>query len=134
MSKTAFISMTFSQKDQITGVITRLKAVLSTEDIQSTVFVEDYSFDRQDEDNMMTAARAEISKCDFLIAELSHKAVGVGIEVGYAVGIGKPVIYMRDHIAEHSTTVAGISSYKIVYISLDDMEHQLRRIIPELME
>ncbi len=134
MTQTAFISMTFSQKDQITGVITRLKTVLATYGIRSMIFVDEYHFDEQEEDTMMTVARQEISKCDFLIAELSHKAVGVGVEVGYAVGLGKPVIYMRDHIAEHSTTVAGISSYKIIYTSLDDMERQLRLIIAELKE
>ncbi len=134
MTQTAFISMTFSHKDQITGVITRLKTVLSTYGIRSIIFGDEYHFDQQEEDTMMTVARQEIAKCDFLIAELSHKAVGVGVEVGYAVGLGKPVIYMRDHIAEHSTTVAGISSYKIIYTSLDDMERQLRLIIPELIE
>jgi len=132
MTQTAFISMTFGQKDRVTEVINRLKEVLSTYNIASKAFVDEYNFDKQEEDVMMAVACKEISQCDFLIAELSHKAVGVGVEVGYAVGLGKAVIYMRDHNAEHSTTVAGISSYKLIYTSLDDMEQQLRLIMIDM--
>jgi 2'-deoxynucleoside 5'-phosphate N-hydrolase len=133
MTSIAFISMSFSQKHQIQAVVDRLKSVLSAHAISSKVFVDDYTFEATDEDTMMKVSCDDIAQCDFLIAELSHKAIGVGVEVGYAVGLGKPVIYMRQLNAEHSTTVSGISTYKIIYESLDDMEQQLKAIIPDLL-
>lgn len=133
MTQTAFISMSFRQKHQIQAVVDRLKGVLSAYDISSKIFVDDYTFEAIDEDTMMNVSCDDIAQCDFLIAELSHKAIGVGVEVGYAVGLGKPVIYMRQHNAEHSTTVSGISTYKIIYTSLDDMEQKLKAIISELL-
>ena len=125
--------MSFSRKHQITDVVDKLKDTLATYNIASKVFVDDYTFDISDEATMMKVSCEDISQCDFLIAELSHKAIGVGVEVGYAIGIGKPVIYMRHINAEHSTTVSGISTYKIIYTSLDDMEQQLKAIILELV-
>lgn len=133
MNKTAFVSMSFSHKHHMKAVVDRLKGVLSAYDIASKIFVEDYTFDASKEDIMMRVSCDDISKCDFLIAELSHKAIGVGVEVGFAAGLGKPIIYMRQLNAEHSTTVAGISTYKIIYESLEDLEYKLRAIIPDLL-
>lgn len=133
MNKTAFISMSFSQTYLIKTVVERLKAVLSTYAISVNIFVDDYTFDASEEDIMMKVSCDDIAKCDFLIAEVSNKAIGVGVEVGYAAGLGKPIIYMRQRNAEHSTTVSGISTYNIIYDSLDDMEHKLEAIIPDLL-
>ena len=83
---------------------------------------------------MMQQATADISNCDLLIAEVSEKAVGVGIEVGYAKGKRKPVIYVRQASAEHSTTASGISDYSIVYSSPLDLGTKLRSILAEVLK
>ena len=106
-----------------------LKAVLTDHDIEPRVFVDFYHFDVTDADIMMATVRDEIARCDFLIAEVSDKAIGVGVEVGYALGLGKPVVYMRQLDAEHSTTVAGMSTHQIIYESIDDMTHQLSALL-----
>ena len=38
----------------------------------------------------------DIDNSDILIAEVSEKAIGVGIEVGYAKAKGKPIIYIKN--------------------------------------
>jgi 2'-deoxynucleoside 5'-phosphate N-hydrolase len=40
---------------------------------------------------MMRQAFAAIDKNDLLIAETTDKAIGIGIEVGYAKAKGKPI-------------------------------------------
>ncbi|MGE8533558.1 MAG: hypothetical protein ACN6OJ_03100 [Chryseobacterium sp.] len=50
---------------------------------------------------MIDQAFADISACEFLIAESSEKAIGMGIEAGYSKGLGKRVMYIRHVNAEH---------------------------------
>lgn len=70
---------------------------------------------------MMQQAMKDIDSCDLLIAETSDKVIVIGIEVGYARAKGKPVIYVRHHNAEHSTTISGISDFQIIYINPKDL-------------
>ena len=58
------------------------------------IFAEEYRFAASEETQMMELACREIAQTDLVIAEVSHKAIGVGVEVGYAIGIGKPVVYV----------------------------------------
>jgi 2'-deoxynucleoside 5'-phosphate N-hydrolase len=85
------------------------------------VFVEKYNFDKTQEKQMMQQARHDIDKSSLLIAEVSEKAIGVGIEIGYAIALNKPVIYLRNSQSEYSTTVGGIVDHHIVYSSLEDL-------------
>lgn len=81
---------------------------------------------------MMQQAMASIDDCDLLIAETSEKAIGIGIEVGYAIAKGKQVIYIRNKNAEHSTTVSGTSDFQIVYDDANDLEQQLNSVLNKI--
>ena len=129
MGKTAFISVSFQQREKLAPTINKIADVLKGFHIDAKVFVNTYAFETGDEERMMAIACQEIAQSDLLIAEVSCKAIGVGVEVGYAVGLGKPIIYMRHKDAEHSTTVAGISKYKVVYSTHGDMEKQLAELL-----
>ena len=83
---------------------------------------------------MMQQAMAAIDDCDILIAETSDKAIGIGIEVGYAKAKGKPVIYVRHADAAHSTTVSGISNFQIIYTNNADLAEALKNIIIQLLK
>jgi nucleoside 2-deoxyribosyltransferase len=96
--------------------------VLNSLRISPFIFVDNYTFDLTQERQMMEQAMADIGNSDLLIAEVSDKGIGVGIEVGYAKAKGKPVIYARQKTADHSTTVSGISDYQIVYDDADDLK------------
>jgi nucleoside 2-deoxyribosyltransferase len=74
---------------------------------------------------MMQHALQMIDDCDLLIAETSDKAIGIGIEAGYAKAKGKKVIYLRNENAEHSTTLSGISDFQIAYTGCEDLGKQL---------
>ncbi len=132
--KSAFISLSFAHRDALRGTVRHMTTVLQEYGIAVTVFVDKYAFGPNEEETMMQVSAQCIAQCDFVIAEVSQKAIGVGVEVGYARGLGKPVIYMRHQDADHSTTVAGISTHQIIYTSVADMVRQLRHVLDELLE
>jgi nucleoside 2-deoxyribosyltransferase len=82
---------------------------------------------------MMQQAMLDIDQCDILIAEVSDKAIGIGVEAGYAKGKNKPVIYLRQKDCEHSTTISGISNYSIIYENINDLEQQLTSGIKKIL-
>jgi nucleoside 2-deoxyribosyltransferase len=96
------------------------------------IFVDHYKFDLSEERQMMQKAMAEMDKCDLLLAETSEKGIGIGIEVGYATAKGKPVIYLRQQDAEHSSTVSGISDFQIIYLDIIELKKKLADILREI--
>ena len=110
-------------------MITATIRALNESAISPFVFVDEYNFDPSQEREMMQQAITDIDNCDLLIAETSHKAIGVGIEVGYAKAKKKPIIYLRNNNAEHSTTVSGISDFQIVYADADDLASKLSVVL-----
>lgn len=124
----AYISVSYKNRKFKENEITEIVNTLNEFNISSLVFVDNYKFDFTQEREMMKQAMSDIDKCDFLIAETSYKAIGIGIEVGYAKAKGKPIIYLRHKDAEHSTTVSGISDFQILYSDTTDLIKQLADI------
>ncbi|MES2108677.1 MAG: nucleoside 2-deoxyribosyltransferase [Bacteroidota bacterium] len=129
---TAYVSVSFKQKDKLTRELDVIAHVLKDFNLAPFVFVNNYLFTSQEEQRMMQQAMDDIDKCDLFIAETSEKAIGIGVEAGYAKAKGKPVIYLRNHKAEHSTTVAGISNFQIIYDDVNDLERQLQAAIAQI--
>lgn len=109
--------------------IEAIKQALSTFGINLFVFVDVYLFTPEQEKEMMQQAFADINGADLLIAEVSEKAIGVGIEIGYAVAKQKPVIYLRNTRAEHSTTAAGAAGNSISYTNVEDLAQKLKAVL-----
>jgi hypothetical protein len=84
---------------------------------------------------MMRNALDELRDSDGLIVEMSQKAVGVGIEMGAAHVLGKPIIGLRMKGSEESRTMEGILSGRIYeYIGEDDMQRVLTEIQRDMKE
>jgi nucleoside 2-deoxyribosyltransferase len=128
----AYISVSFSRRKWVDNEIAAVVAMLKEHGMSSFVFVDNYKFDLSEERQMMKQAMTDINSCDLLIAETSDKAIGIGIEVGYAKARGKTIIYLRQKDSEHSTTVSGISDFQIVYLDTEDLKNQLADIISKL--
>ncbi len=129
----AYISVSFKNRKLLNSEIGTISKVLTENSIDALVFVDKYRFEIAQEREMMQKAMEEIDNCDILIAETSEKGIGIGVEVGYAKGKGKTVIYLRQKDTEHSTTVAGSSDFQIIYSDSNDLRMQLLEIIPMLM-
>jgi 2'-deoxynucleoside 5'-phosphate N-hydrolase len=128
----AYISVNFAERQSLDNEIAAIIEVLDKAGITPIVFVDHYKFDLSQEREMMKQAMTDIDRCDIIIAETSHKGIGIGVEVGYAKARGKPIIYMRGQETGHSTTVSGISDFQVIYANSDDLKHQLFKIVDEL--
>jgi nucleoside 2-deoxyribosyltransferase len=131
---TAFISISYNHRKYLDKEIAVITDILKAHQIIPLVFVDTYKFELVHEREMMQQAMAEIDQCDLLIAEVSHKAIGIGIEVGYAKAKNKPIVYLRQKGAAYSTTIAGISEYKIVYKNSQDLKQQLNDTINQIIQ
>lgn len=130
--KRAFLSRSYRPQTPIDAELARVTETLAVFRIETVDFVARYAFAEGQEQAMMRQACGEIARCDLLVAEVSEKAIGVGIEIGYAAALGKPVIYLRRARAEYSTTVGGLASASIVYTSVDDLGTQLAHALSQL--
>jgi len=129
---TAYISVSFKKRAQLDMELDSLIRVLNEFRIVPFLFVDHYQFNPEQEQIMMQQAMKDIEQCSMLIAETSEKAIGIGIEAGYAKAKGKPVIYIRRSTASHSTTMSGISDFQIIYTDVNDLERQFRALITRI--
>lgn len=125
---TAYIAISYSKRNELAEELSVIKEALVASGINPFVFIERFHFDPAQEKEMMQEAMLQLDTTDLLIAETSDKAIGIGIEAGYAKAKGKPVIYLRNKIADHSTTLSGISDYTVIYSSLEDLKKQLTEL------
>lgn len=123
--KKAYIAISFKNRKKLPAEVDAIKETLQKNDLQPIVFVDDYIFSPEQEKEMMAQAAKDISSSSLLIAELSEKAIGVGLEVGYAAALNIPVLYVKNEEAEYSKTVGGLSSGNISYRDADDLAMQL---------
>jgi len=130
----AYISISYNKRNELSEELQSIIVVLEKFRIKPFVFVDNFKFTSVQEKEMMQQAMASIDDCDLLIAETSDKAIGIGIEVGYAKAKGKQVIYMRNKNAEHSTTVSGISDFQVVYDDVKDLNEQLTIVLSRIVK
>jgi len=121
----AYIAISYNKRKELQTVLDTIKEVLLANSITPFVFVEQYNFSPTQEKEMMQAAFAELDKCDLFIAEVSDKAIGVGIEAGYAKAKGKTIIYLYPEVAEYSTTVGGTADHILPYNNPVDLKEKL---------
>ncbi len=74
---------------------------------------------------MMNIIFKEISKSDFLIADVADWPIGVGVETGYAYAKGIPVICICSVDKKMANTVAGLTEKVIRYVDYVDLNKQL---------
>lgn len=130
--KTSFLSISFSGRNKVRSEIDQIRITLKDYGFTTNVFVDEYQFDCDEEEKMMLYSCRDIERADIVLAEVSEKAIGVGIEVGYAIAIGKPVIYLRNSTAEYSKTIGGLVKNQVTYSSTDELDYKLRIVLQNL--
>lgn len=126
--KRAYFAINFAASSEFKELLAYTKKELLKINIELFIFVANYHFRAGEEVLMMQKAFEEIDKSDFLIAELTHKSIGAGIEMGYAYSTDKPIIYIRENVAKTSSTALGIASYDIVYTNKEELFEKLKEI------
>jgi len=127
--KKAYLAISYSKRKHFNKEIDSLKSLFKKHKIELLVFVDKYNFKSNQEQEMMKTAFDEIDSSDLLIAELTTKSIGVGIEIGYAYATRKPIIYLRKKGAEYSTTAAGTSKHIIEYENEFDLVNFIDKIL-----
>jgi len=113
--KKIYFAISYAKRALFNDEIKALKDLFLTKKIKLLVFVDEYNFASNQEKEMMQMAFKEIDSCDMLIAELTTKSIGVGIEIGYAYAQKKTIIYLKKEESDYSTTAAGCSKTNISY-------------------
>lgn len=132
MINKVFVSYSFADKNKFRSFDRKLKKFLGrTFGIKTYSFVFDFK-KKTNNKVLMESALKKINESDLLIAELSYKSIGIGLEVGYAKAKGKKIIYIHKAGTELSTTVDGISDIRIKYKNIADLLTQLKEIINTL--
>lgn len=103
-----FIALSFDHREELAPVIAEIKGVLERHGHTYEVFVEKQLEENISPSSLMKLAIDTLKECDALIAEISHKMVGVGIEIGIAHQLGIPIIGIRKEGSEPSTTIEGV--------------------------
>ncbi|MCG8327989.1 MAG: nucleoside 2-deoxyribosyltransferase [Chitinophagales bacterium] len=129
----AYLGISKSNRVHFDKEIESIRKCLSAYSVDLEVFVDKYDFTAEQEQEMMDLAFDEIERCNIVIVEVSKKAIGVGVEAGYAKAKGKPIIYLRRKDTAYSTTIGGASDYKIEYSDRHHLKSELERIIPLLI-
>jgi len=130
--KKGYLAISYSNRKLFDNEVEVLKKLFSENDIDLLVFVDKYNFKANQEKEMMETAFNEIDNTDFLIAELTKKSIGVGIEIGYAFAKKIPIIYLRKKIAEYSTTASGSSNYIVEYENEFDLNESMKKLLIQL--
>ncbi|MCK5400705.1 MAG: nucleoside 2-deoxyribosyltransferase [Flavobacteriaceae bacterium] len=129
--KKGYLAISYSDRKKFDNEVDYLLKALSKSGVELLVFVDKYCFKRNQEKEMMKVAFEEIDNSDFLIAELTKKSIGVGIEIGYAYSKKKPIFYLRRKGAEYSTTASGCSKHIIEYENKIDLGEKITSALNE---
>ena len=127
--KKVYLAISYSNRKLFDEELICLKSLFKENDIELLVFVDKYNFLQSEEKLMMKTAFEEIESCDLLIAELSTKSIGVGIEIGYAYSKNIPICYIRRNGSEYSTTAAGGASFIIEYDGIEMLKREIGLLI-----
>ncbi|MDM1466716.1 hypothetical protein HX045_08085 [Myroides odoratimimus] len=130
--KQIYISCSFSMQNELREATDRMKQEINTMGYQPFVFIEHYTFRLDQEKEMMIQAMKDIDESCCLFAETTDKGIGIGIEAGYAKAQGKPLVYLRQADASHSTTMSGVADYHILYHSIEDLGRQVKKVLPQI--
>lgn len=125
----AYFAISYSNRKQFDKEVESLRNLFHKNNIELLVFVDKYDFRTDQEKEMMKVAFEEIDSSDFLIAELTTKSIGVGIEIGYAFAKEKPIIYLRKKGSEYSTTASGCSISVINYENEIDLVKRMGKLL-----
>lgn len=126
--KKVFVSYSYSQRRSFEELHQKLKNFLQEAlGYQIYAFVFDFT-DTLTDKEIMREAFSRIDQADIVIAELSYKSVGVGIEAGYAKAKGKPVIYLHRKGTDLKQTMNGIADSVISYEDENNLIEQLARL------
>lgn len=127
VNRRVFVSYSFENRKEFVAFNETLKKFLIKNGFDVYSFVFDFNGEIKNNKDLMDRALKEIDESDIVVAELSYKRVGIGLEVGYAKAKGKKIIYIHRNGSDISTTVDGIANIRLEYKNVDDLLIKLKK-------
>ncbi len=128
-----YIAHSYKHREEQAQLLDSIITALQQLDHEPFLFTRAYqNFGLNQEKIMMQTACKEMDGSDGLIAEVSSKEIGVGLEIGYFAALKKPIIYLRKTDTEYSSTVGGVATTSLQYESIDDAVNKIKIAIKEL--
>lgn len=129
----AFLAHSFSESGNQKEVLNCISEELGLCGIETFSFVRSYPpYGNGEESIMMNDAFSELSRSDILVAEASDKAIGVGIEAGYARAKNILIIYLYRTNCDVSKTLKGCADFTVRYSDIDSLRRGLKRILEQV--
>jgi hypothetical protein len=120
-----FIALSYHRRKALRSVVSIIQKLLADQGHTYEVFVY-RKIKGLTNSQMMKLALNYVQRADVLIAEVSTKEVGIGIELGVAFANNKKIILVRKRGSEHSVTMEGIASHSpIEYKDGEDLKKKL---------
>ncbi len=91
--------------------------------------VENYQKVFNDPKELMLRAKVEISKCDFLLIDLTDKPTGRAYEAGIAYALNKKIIVILKKGTPIKDTTSGIADSIIEYENIEDIVPSLQNVL-----
>ncbi len=121
--RTAYIALKYYRDNRNRAIVQAIETGLNLKNFYGSNMLRDFELYKNityTAPELMRVTFSEIDKSDFVIIDFSEKGVGLGIEAGYAVARGKPIIVLARKGCDISTTLAGIAT--IVNFYSDESE------------
>jgi 2'-deoxynucleoside 5'-phosphate N-hydrolase len=127
-----FIAVSYEGKERLSKEIDTLEEACRQAGFEFITYVRK-QITAQDEKKLMDTTFSEITTSDIIIAEVSEKVIGVGIEIGYAKALNKKIIYIHSADSERSTTVGGTANIEITYSDYKDLFGKIKQELAQIM-
>ena len=120
----AYFAIKFHEDSKNKKLIETISEILKQKGIETIVMTRDYEnwakikFTPKE---LMELTFKEIEKSDILIADITEKGVGIGIEAGYAFAKRKPVIVIAKEGSDIPNTLRGIAKKVVFYKKAEDL-------------
>lgn len=125
MKYRAYFGIKYHEDNRNRDEIDSLSVALRNDGIETICIVRDvekWGDVQLSSQELMKITFDEIDKSDFVILEMTEKGVGLGIEAGYAVAKGKPVIVLIKEKQKLSNTMQGIANAVIQYSQPEEIK------------
>ena len=125
MKYRAYFGIKYHEDNRNRDEIESLSAALLNNGIETICIVRDiekWGDVQLSSKELMKTTFDEIDNSDFVILEMTEKGVGLGIEAGYAIAKGKPVIVLTKEIQNLSSTMQGIANVVIQYSQPEEID------------
>lgn len=78
-----------------------------------------------------TNSKEQMKSIDLMIAEVSYPSTGLGIEIGWADSLNKPIVCIHKAGTVPSTAISGVCREITEYDSLESLKEAMKKVVKQ---